>query len=160
MEQATILVVDDDREIVGAIAKLLELDGHQVLRAYDGLEALEILHEQTVHPHHPGCDDAPDGRPVRHHAGPAREKRAHSAAQRQNRGRGQNCRLVHRCRRLHDKTLQSHGTGRPGQGASAPLHDAGHGGGRPRPAGRDPAGRPRPGHPGQKFWRWTANRCA
>ena len=27
MEQATILVVDDDREIVGAIAKLLELDG-------------------------------------------------------------------------------------------------------------------------------------
>ena len=49
MEQATILVVDDDREIVGAIAKLLELDGHRVLRAYDGLEALEILHEQTVH---------------------------------------------------------------------------------------------------------------
>ena len=49
MEQATILVVDDDREIVGAIAKLLELDGHRVLRSYDGLEALEILHEQTVH---------------------------------------------------------------------------------------------------------------
>ncbi|WP_367923914.1 response regulator transcription factor [uncultured Ruthenibacterium sp.] len=49
MEQATILVVDDDREIVGAIAKLLELDGHRVLRAYDGLEALEILHEQIVH---------------------------------------------------------------------------------------------------------------
>ena len=46
---ANILVVDDDREIVGAIAKLLELDGHRVLRSYDGLEALEILHEQTVH---------------------------------------------------------------------------------------------------------------
>ena len=49
MEQATVLVVDDDREIVGAIAKLLELDGHRVLRAYDGLEALELLHEETVH---------------------------------------------------------------------------------------------------------------
>lgn len=48
MRQATILVVDDDREIVGAIAKLLELEGHRVLRAYDGLEALEAVHGQTV----------------------------------------------------------------------------------------------------------------
>lgn len=48
MRQATILVVDDDREIVGAIAKLLELEGHRVLRAYDGLEALEAVHGQAV----------------------------------------------------------------------------------------------------------------
>lgn len=48
MKQATVLVVDDDREIVGAIAKLLELDGHRVLRAYDGLAALDALHTQEV----------------------------------------------------------------------------------------------------------------
>lgn len=49
METATILVVDDDREIVGAIAKLLELEGYRVLRAYDGLEALEAMHTNDVH---------------------------------------------------------------------------------------------------------------
>ena len=37
----TILVVDDDREIVGAIALLLEAEGFRVLKAYDGMEALE-----------------------------------------------------------------------------------------------------------------------
>lgn len=36
-----ILVVDDDREIVRAIALLLEAEGYQVLRAYDGMEALD-----------------------------------------------------------------------------------------------------------------------
>lgn len=36
----TILVVDDDKEIVGAIALLLEAEGYRVLRAYDGMEAL------------------------------------------------------------------------------------------------------------------------
>ena len=37
----TILVVDDDREIVGAIAAALEKEGYRVLRAYDGMEALD-----------------------------------------------------------------------------------------------------------------------
>ena len=32
-----ILVADDDREIVKAIAILLEREGYKVLRAYDGL---------------------------------------------------------------------------------------------------------------------------
>ena len=36
-----ILVVDDDKEIVKAIAILLEKEGYQVLKAYDGLHALE-----------------------------------------------------------------------------------------------------------------------
>ena len=35
-----VLVVDDDREIVQAIALLLEKEGYRVLRAYDGMEAL------------------------------------------------------------------------------------------------------------------------
>ena len=37
----TILVVDDDREIVGAIAAALEKEDFRVLRAYDGMEALD-----------------------------------------------------------------------------------------------------------------------
>ena len=46
---ATVLVVDDDPEIVSAITKLLELEGYAVLRAYDGLEALDVLSRQKVH---------------------------------------------------------------------------------------------------------------
>lgn len=48
MNQATVLVVDDDKEIVGAIARLLEMEGHRILKAYDGLQALEMLTEQHV----------------------------------------------------------------------------------------------------------------
>lgn len=40
-QQETILVVDDDREIVGAIAAALEKEGYRCLRAYDGMEALD-----------------------------------------------------------------------------------------------------------------------
>ncbi len=46
---ATVLVVDDDPEIVSAITKLLELEGYTVLKAYDGLEALEVLSQNKVH---------------------------------------------------------------------------------------------------------------
>ena len=48
MNQTKILVVDDDREIVGAIKKRLELENYQVLAAYDGLEAMDILMSQDV----------------------------------------------------------------------------------------------------------------
>ncbi|MCI8853474.1 MAG: response regulator transcription factor [Lachnospiraceae bacterium] len=43
-----ILVVDDDREIVKAIAILLEQEGYEVERAYDGMQALEIAAERPV----------------------------------------------------------------------------------------------------------------
>lgn len=43
-----ILVADDDREIVKAIAILLEKEGYQVLKAYDGLQALDLLATQPV----------------------------------------------------------------------------------------------------------------
>ncbi len=43
-----VLVVDDDREIVKAIALLLEKEGYRVLKAYDGMEALELVAEQPV----------------------------------------------------------------------------------------------------------------
>jgi DNA-binding response OmpR family regulator len=37
-----ILVVDDDKEIVDAIEIYLEQEGYRIIKAYDGLEALEI----------------------------------------------------------------------------------------------------------------------
>ncbi len=43
-----ILVVDDDREIVKAISILLEGEGYEVLKAYDGLQALDILASRQV----------------------------------------------------------------------------------------------------------------
>lgn len=39
----TILVADDDSDIVELLANLLEGEGHRVLRAYDGAEALVLL---------------------------------------------------------------------------------------------------------------------
>ena len=44
-----ILVADDDREIVKAIAILLEKEDYRVLKAYDGLQALDLLVQETVH---------------------------------------------------------------------------------------------------------------
>ncbi|MDC7295158.1 MULTISPECIES: response regulator transcription factor [unclassified Butyrivibrio] len=38
-----ILIVDDDKEIVDAIEIYLEQEGYMTLRAYDGVEALEVL---------------------------------------------------------------------------------------------------------------------
>lgn len=38
-----VLVVDDDKEIVKAIAILLEGEGYDVLKAYDGMQALDLL---------------------------------------------------------------------------------------------------------------------
>ena len=40
---ASILVVDDERDVVTLIKFLLEKDGHSVLTAYNGAEALELL---------------------------------------------------------------------------------------------------------------------
>ena len=42
-----VLVVDDDREIVRAIALLLEKEGYRVLKAYDGMQALEMVAQQV-----------------------------------------------------------------------------------------------------------------
>ncbi|MBU5434717.1 response regulator transcription factor [Pseudoflavonifractor sp. MSJ-37] len=43
-----VLVVDDDREIVNAISILLEKEGYRTLRAFNGLDALELAAEQSV----------------------------------------------------------------------------------------------------------------
>lgn len=44
----TILVCDDDKEIVDAIDIYLTGEGFQVLKAYDGYEALELLEKQSA----------------------------------------------------------------------------------------------------------------
>lgn len=45
---ANILVVDDDKDIVSAISKLLELEGYSTIKAYNGIEALEKIHENSI----------------------------------------------------------------------------------------------------------------
>lgn len=47
--KATILVVDDNREIVDAIALLLEKEGYNIIKAHDGLDALDKLVSHEVH---------------------------------------------------------------------------------------------------------------
>jgi len=45
---ASILVVDDSRDIVDAIALLLEKEGYNIIKAYDGMEALDKLVNNQV----------------------------------------------------------------------------------------------------------------
>lgn len=49
MEQRTVLVVDDDKEIRDAIEIYLKHEGISVMKAQDGLEALEMLEANEVH---------------------------------------------------------------------------------------------------------------
>ena len=47
--EMNVLVVDDDREIVDSICIFLSGEGYKALKAYDGIEALDILSENEVH---------------------------------------------------------------------------------------------------------------
>lgn len=47
-EKETILVVDDNREIVYSISELLKYEGFEVRQAYDGMEALEAVEAGPV----------------------------------------------------------------------------------------------------------------
>ncbi|WP_100487632.1 response regulator transcription factor [Sporolactobacillus pectinivorans] len=49
MEDYTVLVVDDDKEIRDVIGIYLKNEGIHVLKAKDGLEAIDQLHASTVH---------------------------------------------------------------------------------------------------------------
>lgn len=44
-----ILVVDDDREIVGAIEIYLKKEGYNIIKAYNGNEALQKVKENDIH---------------------------------------------------------------------------------------------------------------
>ena len=45
----TILVCDDDRAIVNSIGLHLAKEGYQIIKAYNGLEAIKAVEEQTIH---------------------------------------------------------------------------------------------------------------
>ncbi len=49
MEKLNVLVVDDEKEIRDAIEIYLKNEGVTVLKAKDGIEALELIHEQEIH---------------------------------------------------------------------------------------------------------------
>lgn len=44
-----ILVCDDDEQIVEAISIYLSGEGYEIIKAYDGVEALELLQKEEVH---------------------------------------------------------------------------------------------------------------
>ena len=44
-----ILVVDDDKEIVESIEIYLKNEGFNIFKAYNGIEALDILVEKEIH---------------------------------------------------------------------------------------------------------------
>lgn len=48
MKMYNILVCDDDKEIVEAIEIYLSQEGYHILKAYDGIEALEVLEKEEV----------------------------------------------------------------------------------------------------------------
>ena len=45
----TILVCDDDKLIVNSITLHLQKEGYRVIKAYNGLEALDVIEKQEVH---------------------------------------------------------------------------------------------------------------
>ena len=45
-EQKTILVVDDDRELVDALRSMLERQGYRVIQAHDGHQAKQAVYNQ------------------------------------------------------------------------------------------------------------------
>ena len=48
METETILVVDDNKEIVYSIGELLRYEGYRVVKAYDGMEALDLMEQEKI----------------------------------------------------------------------------------------------------------------
>ena len=53
-----ILVVDDDKEIVKAIEIYLNKEGYNIIKAYNGEEALKKLEENEIHLSHFRHNDA------------------------------------------------------------------------------------------------------
>ena len=48
IENSSILVVDDDHDIVNAIAALLSREGYTIYKAYNGLEAIDSLMQNDI----------------------------------------------------------------------------------------------------------------
>ena len=48
-EQKTVLVIDDEQQIVTLLESLLSAEGYEVLKAFDGEEGLEVLKSSKPH---------------------------------------------------------------------------------------------------------------
>lgn len=77
MNKKTILVVDDDHEIVRAITITLEREGYHVLNAYDGLAGAGLRDLPRSASDHHRRDDAEAGRTFRRDENSRKEKSAH-----------------------------------------------------------------------------------
>lgn len=119
-----ILVCDDDKQIVEAIDIYLTGEGFQVIKAYDGLEALELLKTNEVNlmivdVMMPGLDGIRTTLKVRETSsipiiilsGQVRRFRQDSGTE-------------HRSRRLYHKALQPSGAGSPREVPASPLHSS------------------------------------
>ena len=116
-----ILVADDDREIVKAIAILLEREGYKVLRAYDGLEALDLLAQNQVQlilmdVMMPRMDGLSAIMKIRE------KKYTHHCSQRKKRGHRQGVGTFHGSGRLCDEALQFTGIGCQGKKSSQTIY--------------------------------------
>lgn len=49
MSKYNVLVVDDEKEIVDAIEIYLKNEDIKIIKAYDGLQALEIINNEKIH---------------------------------------------------------------------------------------------------------------
>lgn len=119
----TILVCDDDKEIVEAIEIYLQQEGFHVLKAYDGEEALEILKNNEVHllimdVMMPKLDGIRATLKIRENSS------IPIIICQQNRGLRQDLRTEYRGGRLCGETVQSAGTGGKGKIPAPPLYAA------------------------------------
>ena len=121
----TILICDDDKDIVSALDIYLTSEGYATVKAYDGLECLRLAEREPVDlilldVMMPGLDGI------------------RTTAKLRERGQRQNPGAEHRGGRLHHQALQSHRGHRTGQEPAPALHQpgrqAGRRGGQSRPA--------------------------
>lgn len=121
----SILVCDDDKQIVEAIDIYLTGEEFEVIKAYDGAEALELLKTHTVNlmildVMMPGLDGIRTTLKVRETSSiPIIILSAKSEDADQDSG------LKYRGGRLYHEAIQPAGTGRPREIAAPPLHAAG-----------------------------------
>ena len=123
----TILICDDDKDIVSALDIYLTSEGYATVKAYDGLECLRLAEREPVDlilldVMMPGLDGIRTTAKLR--------ESCNVPAHRQERGQRQNPGAEHRGGRLHHQALQSHRGHRTGQEPAPALHQPGRQAGR------------------------------
>ena len=121
----TILICDDDRDIVSALDIYLTSEGYATVKAYDGLECLAAVERQPVDlilldVMMPGLDGIRTTAKLRESCNvPIILLTAKSEDSRQDPG------PEHRGGRLHHQALQPHRGHRPGEEPAAAVHQPG-----------------------------------